>query len=61
MDYASYALCSVKAFKLVKPCELLRPIKPDFAVCAADFIKLVVHFLQLKNSREFDHVNYFHQ
>ena len=45
MDYAGYALCSFEAFKLVQPWELPRPIKPDFAVCAVDPIKLVIHFL----------------
>ena len=44
MDCAGYALFSVEAFKLVQPCELPRPIKPDFAVCAVDPIKLVIHF-----------------
>ena len=45
MDYADYALCLFEAFKLVQPWELPRPIKPDFAVCAVDPIKLVKHFL----------------
>ena len=45
MDYAGYALCLFEAFKLVQPWELPRPIKPDFAVCAVDPIKLVKHFL----------------
>ena len=45
MDYAGYALCSGEAFKLVQPCEPPWPIKPDFAVCAVDPIKLVIHFL----------------
>ena len=45
MEYAGYALCSFEAFKLVQPWELPRPIKPDFAVCAVDPIKLVIHFL----------------
>ena len=44
MDYADYALCLFEAFKLVQPWELPRPIKPDFAVCAVDPIKLVKHF-----------------
>ena len=44
MDYAGYALCSFEAFKLVQSWELPRPIKPDFAVCAVDPIKLVKHF-----------------
>ena len=44
MDYTGYALCSLEAFKLVQPCEQPRPIKPDFAVCAVDPIKLVKHF-----------------
>ena len=44
MDYAGYALCSFEAFKLVQPWELPRPIKPDFAVCAVDPIKLVKPF-----------------
>ena len=48
MDYASYALYSVEACKLVKQCELPRAIKPDYAVCAVDPIKLVMHFLSLK-------------
>ena len=44
MDYAGYALCSGEAFKLVQPCEPPWPVKPDFAVCAVDSIKLVMHF-----------------
>ena len=32
---------SVEAFK---PCDVLRPIKPDCAVCAVDPIKLVLNF-----------------
>ena len=43
-DYAGWELCSVEAFK---PCDVLRPIKPDCAVCAVDPIKLVLNFFPL--------------
>ena len=40
---------SVEAKKLVWPCELLRAIKLDCAVCAVYPIKLVMNFVSLKH------------
>ena len=38
-DHAGWELCSLEAFK---PCDVLRPIKPD---CAVEPLKQVMHFV----------------
>ena len=54
IDYAGWELCSVEAFK---PCDVLRPIKPDCAVCAVDPIKLVLNFFHSNHLSLIDQLN----